>query len=162
VNHRACTLAVVAILLSLPAAGAIKLDDSLSPQQRVLLTPKPEFEDTDNLSDEQLNAWVARINGLEIRLDTRAYVGQQADIYLSLPVFISGIRGPTGLRLEWQTRGQFAAGSTIPGQRVLLFQGIISEPVMTELFNFTVHIDGRYYEGNLQFDPVFEIEPLTP
>lgn len=33
---------------------------------------------------------------------------------------------------------------------------------MTELFNFTVHIDSRYHEGNLQFDPVFEIEPLTP
>ncbi len=154
-------LLVVLSLLTTPA-GAVRLDDKQSPQQRVLITPKPADEVSGESSPAAAFDWIAKSTGSQISLDTSAFVGKTAQIYLTLPASVSGIQGPSGLRLEWRTRGLFASGSTIPGQRQLIFQGIITQPLTTEFFDFTVHIDERYYLGNVQVEPIFELEPLSP
>lgn len=152
---------VLALLVAFAtqAAPPIRLDDSLSPRQRVEIVPRWVTE-SGRLSDEQLNALVAEVRQFEVRLNTAPYVGKQAEIYLRLPVAIIGLQSPAGLRLEWRTRGFFAPGSVRPGDRLLLFRGRISQPVMGDTFDFVLQFDGRYIQRGLQFDPIYEIEIL--
>ncbi len=160
---RACTCAAMVLLGALvaPAGAATRLDDSLSPRQRVEIVPRWVSESTSaRLTDEQLNALVAEVRQFEVRLNTAPYVGKAAEIYLRLPVAIVGLQSPAGLRLEWRTRGFFAPGSVRPGDRLLLFRGAITQPVMGDTFDFVLHFDGRYIQRGLQFDPIYEIEIL--
>jgi len=159
---RACARLLALLLAFVPPAGAAtRLDDSLSPRQRVEIVPRWVSESTSGrLSNEQLNALVAEVRQFEVRLNTAKYVGREAEIYLRLPVAIIGLHSPAGLRLEWRTRGRFASGSVRPGERMLLFRGAISQPVMEDTFDFVLHFDGRYIQRGLQFDPIYEIEIL--
>lgn len=152
---------VIMVLLSTPVAAA-RLDDSLSPLPRVSVNPDWAHEVNTGLGSDAFNALVARISGFEVRLNTAVYVGKTVQIYLGLPVHILGLRSPGGMRIEWQTRGLFASSSTAPGLRSLIFQGIVTSPILSEVFDFTVHIDARQMDRELQFDPVFEIEILRP
>jgi len=154
---------VLALLLAFAgsAGAATRLDDSLSPRQRVEIVPRWVSERVEGpVSDDQLNALVAEVLQFEVRLNTAPYVGQQAEIYLRLPVAIVGLQSPAGLRLEWRTRGFFAPGSVRPGDRLLLFRGPITQSVMGDTFDFVLHFDGRYIQRGLQFDPIYEIEIL--
>ena len=154
--------ALAATLLALaafPAAGE-RLDDSLSPQQRIEVTPEWRYEGDAKASAEEFNALVARIRGFEFRFNTTAYVGKTVQIYLVLPLQISGLKSPNAMRVDWQTRGLFASGSAIPGSRNLVFTGTVTQPVTREYFDFQIHIDGRQMDRGLRFDPQFEIEVI--
>lgn len=156
-RRRLACLALAAIANIGAAQPVIRLDDSASPRQRVAVNPQwayPEAED----SDDRLNTLRADIASYEVRLNTRAYVNRDAAIYLRLPLAIAGVRSPEGLRLEWQGRGRFVNGTARPGERALLFRGRIAEPMLTELIDIRLWLDGRHVDGGFQFDPVFEIE----
>lgn len=137
---------------------AERLDDSLSPRQRVEATPRWLNTGDEDWTEEQLNAMVAEIKAMEFRFKTQPYLGRTARIFLTVPRLVKGLRGPTGMRLEWTTRGKFVPGSVLPGDRALVFQGKITEAVMADFFDFKIYIDGRYLDRGLEFDPVFEIE----
>ena len=144
------------------SAYAVKLDDTLSPQQRVSVQLQwaNEINVGRKIESSEFNALKARIPGLEIRLNTTAYVGRIVQIYLGLPLQVRGLKSPSAMRIEWQTRGVFASGSTFPGSRGLIFQGVVPAAVMSDFFDFTIHVDGRYIDRGLQFDPQFELEIL--
>ncbi len=148
-------------LASAPAAGA-RLDDSLSPRQRVDTTSTWLYEGAGDWTEDQLNALVAEVRGMELRFRTAAYVGKDVEIYLSIPRHVSGVRVPSTMRVEWKTRGLFSAGTVLPGDRALVYRGKITQPVTTEIFDFRIYLDARTSERGIQFDPVFDIEPLQP
>ena len=157
---RAAT-ALMLLALAVPVGAATRLDDSLSPRQRVEIVPRWVTEsEPGSLSSDQLNALVAEVRAFEVRLNTAPYVGREAEIYLRLPLGIVGLHSPAGLRLEWRTRGRFASGSVRPGERALLLRGPITDRVMSETFDFVLHFDGRYIQRGLKFDPIYEIEVL--
>ncbi|MEO8103714.1 MAG: hypothetical protein ABI790_14420 [Betaproteobacteria bacterium] len=116
----------------------------------------------DGLTPDQVNALVADAKGIELRFDLSRYVGRNVRIHMVLPPSLKGLRGSTGFRAEWRTRGRFIPGSIVPGNRTLVFQGVVTAKEMTEIFDFTLHLDGRYFHGGLGFDPVFEIESIGP
>lgn len=151
-----CILALTACAAH--AQSAVRLDDSASPRQRVMVTPQWSYPEADD-SAEQLNALRAEIPAFEVRLNTRAYVNRDVEIYLRLPLTIPGLRSAEGLRLNWQGRGRFNNGSIRPGERALLFRGRIAEPVLSEVIDMRLSLDGRSLDGGFQFDPVFELEP---
>lgn len=155
---RACAL----LLLAMAAApvSAVKLDDSMSPRQRADVQLQWTYDIPPNrrLSLSELSALHARIPGFEVRLNTSAYVGRTVQIFLGMPVQVQGLKSPAGMRLEWQTRGLFAPGATQPGSRALLFQGVVPAAMMSEVFDFTIKIDGKTLDGRLQFEPQFELE----
>ena len=155
---RAVTIVLMA--LAATAASAIKLDDSMSPRQRIdtKLQWTNDIPPNRRLSLAELNALHTRIPDFEIRLNTAAYVGRTVQIYLGIPVQVQGLKSPAGMRIEWQTRGLFAPGATQPGSRALIFQGVVSAGMMSEVFDFTIRIDNRQLDGRLQFDPQFELE----
>lgn len=154
--------ATAMLLLALATSGAlaVKLDDSLSPRQRIdtQLQWTNDIPANRRLSLAELSALHTRIPGFEIRLNTSPYVGRMVQIYLGVPVQVQGLKSPAGMRIEWQTRGLFAPGATQPGSRALIFQGVVPAAMMTEVFDFTIKIDGRHLDGRLQFDPQFELE----
>ena len=83
---------------------------------------------------------------------------QSAQIYMVVPSQIPGLDGGGGLQVSWTTRGRFLNGTARPGDRVLIFEGVVGEPVLTDFLNLTITIDARRMLGALRFDPLFEIE----
>jgi hypothetical protein len=75
-----------------------------------------------------------------------------------VPEFVAGLRAPNGMRLEWTSRGSFLAGSALPGQRTLVYDGVVQRPVLHETLDLSVFLDARYLDRGLRFDPTFEID----
>ena len=79
-------------------------------------------------------------------------------IYLNLPASVSGLRGASGLILSWQTRGLFLSGSAQPGVRVLLFEGVVDSPILSDILDMVFKVDARDLLGPLNIEIVYEIE----
>ena len=158
-------LLVFACLLFATAlpAGAVKLDDSLSPRQNVDVVIDWRYSSNlENLDEEQLNALYSTVRNFELRFNTAQFTGRQARIYLGLPVVVRGLDDPAGMRLSWTTRGVFSDGTVTPGTRSLLFDGIINDAVLIDILDFTIEIDGRSFKNPITFEPEYEIEPVIP
>jgi len=153
----------LAVLLFTPAVLAERLDDLLSPQQQF----DTDFEwtyqnDIDLHDDTQLNSLTARTQGVEIRLNTSPYLGKRARIYIGLPVAIRGMGDSSSLRMSWKTNGIFTDGSITAGNRSKLFEGKITEKVMSDVLDISFQIDARQVFGALRFNTLYEIEILGP
>ena len=86
------TIFFAAVIGTVNAQTVERLDDSASPQQRVVASVAWELPNkVMGLSDEQLNTMLAVIDDFELRLDTSKFEGQQARIFLTLPVSIPGV-----------------------------------------------------------------------
>lgn len=156
------SLAAAALLACMPALAATRLDDSPSPRQRVEATTHWLYDGVGNWNPDQVNALVADVRAMEFRLRTAPYVGKTAEIYLTVPDHVNGLKSPTAMRLEWTTHGVFAPGSLVPGTRALVYRGKITAPLMSDFFDFRIFLDARNWERGLEFDPVFEIELVAP
>ena len=155
---RATALALALVVAASAAAAAPKrLDDHASPRSVVNVESR-WVHAGEGLNPQQLNAMVATIPNLEFRLDTSAYVGKRARIYLVIPEFVQGLQAPSGMRVEWTARGSFTAGAALPGQRVLVYDGMIQRPALQESLDLSVFLDARHIERALRFDPTFEID----
>jgi hypothetical protein len=152
-------LVALAVIVA-PALAATRLDDSASPRARIDITPRWQYEDGELAGKHSLYAMLAEAKNVEIRLNTSAYVGKRGRIYLVIPEFISGLRSPDAMRVEWRARGVFQSGTVLPGARALLYDGPISKPLTGDTLDFTIQFDSRFMAGGLRFDPVFEIDVL--
>ena len=153
-----CWLLLAALMAGFPAQ-AERLDDSLSTQQQFDLDLVWKAQhNTESLDVRELNALTARARHVEIRLNTAPYVGQRGRIFITLPLNIRGTVDSSALRMSWTTNGLFSSGSLTAGNRVKLFEGEITEPVMTDVFDITFEIDARQVYNNLRFEPVYDIE----
>lgn len=148
------------MLAALCAPAATRLDDSQSPRQHVEMTTQWERRSGDASSTDDRMAVVVEARDVDIRLNTAPWNGRNAEIYVTFPQAITGLRLPNAMRIEWRTRGRFISGVTIPGQRALVYRGPITAAISGDIFDFLYRIDGRHFDRRLQFQPVFEIEPL--
>ncbi len=104
---------------------------------------------------------MAAYQDIELRLfipPTFSSPPQQAQIYIVVPSQIPGLDVGGGLQLSWVARGRFLNGIARPGDRVLIFDGTVSEPVLADFLSLTITIDARMMVGAVRLDPVFEIE----
>jgi len=139
--------------------GADILDDSLSPHKQYSVQFQWANRNTAvSLSPEEFYLLESTVPGIEVRLDTAAYEGRRARIYLALARQIEGLISTESFLLSWKTDRQFYPGSVRPGNRTLLFDGVIESPVLVEIFTFTLEVDARYLHGKIQYAPVYEIE----
>jgi len=160
---RACSRVVLAILLGAGAALAQsgeRVRSEFFPQRHLALQGQwanPRFTgDLD--ADSRI---VATYDDIELRLFIPpAFTSppQQAQIYMSLPAQIPGLDAGGGLEVSWVTRGRLLNVTARPGDRVLIFAGVVAEPVLADFLNLTITIDARRMLGALRFDPFFEIE----
>lgn len=159
--RRRLLLLAVGLALASSALASTQLDDSLSPRQRVDVVTHFLYDGVGDWNVDQMNALVADVRAMEFRLRTAQYVGKNAEIYLSVPLQVSGLRSPTAMRVEWTTRGLFSPGAVVPGNRALVYRGKITAAVMSDFFDFRIYLDARKWERNIEFNPVFEIDVLA-
>jgi hypothetical protein len=120
--------------------------------------PRWQFVE-EGLSDPaRLNAIVAEIPNLEVRLATAKFVGKQARVYMVVPDFVPGLRSPSGMRVEWRTRGKLLGGSALPGTRALVYDGLIGQAILGDYLDMTLYLDARFLDRGLRFEPYFEID----
>lgn len=141
------------------------LDDSLSPRPFYDLDlswqPADIMRSVQALLSDQsdrLPPLTGRVSGVEIVLDTRAYIGQAARIFLRLPTAMPGTSSIGNLELSWQNNGLFQAGSVSPGQETLLFEGVIGGPVVAGVLDLQLSIDAGNAPDRFIIEPVYEIE----
>jgi hypothetical protein len=156
----AVALAVVLCLGTTIASPAERVRSEFFPQRHLALQAQwanPRFTgDID--ADSRM---VAGYNDIELRLFIPpAFTSppQQVQIFMSVPVQIPGLDVGGGLEISWVTRGRFLNGTARPGDRVLIFEGLVSEPVLADFLNLTITIDARRMLGAVRLDPLFEIE----
>ncbi|MBB6576051.1 hypothetical protein HNP33_000099 [Comamonas odontotermitis] len=146
----ACTIAWVATA----HAQIARLDDSASPRAQV----QADFRQAQMIDAQTLLLPFGRV---EYRLATAPYVGRRARIYYVIPLAVAGLRSPSGLQVQW--RGAlFQSGMGRPGDRVLVWNGEVRAPWITDTFDLQLRIDPRQLQlgrgGSLSFESYFEIE----
>jgi|GEM_PF-1986545 len=146
-------------IISVPSADAETLRYKSAKASEVVITPRWAFDGA-GLSSEQLNTLVAELKAAELRFDMSRHLKSRVRIYLAIPTLVKGLRGTSGLRVDWLARGSFQAGSASPGSRALVFEGLVTTAELVEQFDFTLTIDARSLQGPLGFDPAFEIEVI--
>ncbi|MBT8359152.1 MAG: hypothetical protein KJO61_15450 [Deltaproteobacteria bacterium] len=157
--HKTISTAFVLLAISLSSHAADILDDSQSPKKQ--FNVRFEWEKKENLSSlskDEFFLLKAHIPDVEVRLDTSSHIGKKARIYLALPRQIDGFNGSQGFSLAWKTTGIFASGTTSPGNRALIFDGLIGSSLLTEFFTFTLKLDANRLTGKLRYAPIYEIE----
>lgn len=87
-----------------------------------------------------------------------AYVGKRVRIYFLLPSSAQGMAGDRGLDVEWRTQGVYLPGRARPGERVLFFEGPVSDNLLRDLVAYTIRIDANHQTGPVRFEAVYEIE----
>lgn len=149
----ACALAAASTL-----GAPIRLDDSASPKSRIVSAPRWLGEHESAGNREWLHALVAEAANVEVRLDTKAFVGARGRIYLAVPELVPGLLSRDGLRVTWVSGGGFASGSALPGERTLVYDGPIASAVTAGRFDFRFDLDARHLGRGLRVEPYFEIE----
>jgi hypothetical protein len=155
---------ILALLLVSGAASAerVRLDDSLSPVDSLHIDLAWDTDATAALalalpaSAEDLPPASGRLPGVEVRLDTREFVGRQARIFLS----IQGLGESADARLGWEAGGRFLAGSVRPGQATLVFEGLVEQPVTSGVFSFVLEVGEVSAVPQNSLEIIYEIETL--
>ena len=152
-------LLALLVVCAAPFAQIVTLDDSASPRQRVTAG----FEwvvDRVNAETDPDTLFIQRgsVTGLEYRLDTSAFVGRQARIFLLFPRETGGLDAGGSTELSWRTRGTFIDGSVRQGERALIFEGTIPAAQMVAIFDLDILLDIRDLTGELWLEPRFVLE----
>ena len=148
------------ILAWIQTATAVELLNArFFPQEHLQIQTQwlePELRGAKNRDRE--NLLIASSSLSELRLTIpQQYIGSSHKVYLVMPNQFAGIRDH-GVEIRWETRGRFFPDTAKPGQRILLYEGLISDSVLWDEIVFTFTIDARYIYGPMEFHPHYEIE----
>jgi len=147
------------------AAHAERLDDSASPRSQVMAPPMVSEQgyplDQFRPGPQPLTG-VVKFGRVDYKLATGKFVGKMARIYYVIPAVISGLRSPAGLQVEWRSSGLFANGIARPGERKLVWSGVVRDAFISEGLDLTMKIELRELQSRagqgLAFESFFDIE----
>lgn len=157
-------------LSSSPTAFAqrVVVDDSLSPRQNFALdlqwSPSDVQQALGALFTDQnslLPPVSGYLSGVEVRLDTRDFVGQRVRLFLLIPAGIAGDSSGGTLQVAWQARGVFESGSARPGQAVLIFEGLLEDPITSGTFDFAITAASQSITHSFSFELTYELEVIN-
>lgn len=141
------------------AARAERLVD-LAPTLQVRLELRwSDFDTRRGDADPAFHQMSGSLASVEYRLDVGRHVGQRVRIDYVLPAD-PGFASPQAMLVRWSTRGLLRPGQGRPGDRVTVFEGILREPLLMELFDLQFLVDSRYFDGRFRFAPHFELDVL--
>jgi len=161
-------ISVFGLLFAFEAtAQRVQLDDSLSPVDTIAVALEWD-SGTIRRALGELMAGVpnagppltGRADNVEVRLDTREFVGESARIYLTLPAVISGLGSPSDFELGWNATQPFVSGVARPGQSTLIFEGPIESPVTSAVFGFSLQLARGADTDTFDVEPYYELEIL--
>lgn len=148
-------------------AAVERLDDTASPRSQISPTwvsrlPSSSLANDDFAQHDPLVT--VKFGRVEYRLATARFVGRQARIYYVIPKLIVGLRSTSGLTVEWRGGTVFANGSGRPGDRVMVWSGLIRDKSIADALELNMHLDLnelRVQRGTqFGFESYFEIEFL--
>jgi hypothetical protein len=155
------TAIALAVLCLDAEAQRVRLDDSPSPVDTVPVDFALESRAVAEILRAGATAATERATGrvpsVEVRLDTRAFVGQTARIYLTMP---AAFADAADLELSWEAGGRFLSGSARPGQSTLVFEGQVDEPLTSAVFSFVLQVGERAGSQKNRMEIFYELETL--
>jgi hypothetical protein len=159
---------VFSMIATCVSANIERLDDSASSQrrvspQRVAFTPvRSPLDGFDAPNPTHATVQFGRVN---YRLNTARYVGKKARIFWVIPSASHLVNSPAALRVEWRGGRMIANGSGHAGERIAVWQGVVTRNVISEDIELSMQIDLRRLQTGAArmgaaFESYFEIEVL--
>jgi hypothetical protein len=131
-----------------PAGRSFVVDDSGS----VVLDPYLEMQAPPIAGAAPSNI-VSASTRVSVQLNLAAWVGRSGRIYMSLP----RTTGPT-VRANWTSGGALLPGTMVSGDRSLVFSGPIAVPVVRDIIDIRLEVDGTRLLASEALAFGFEIE----
>jgi hypothetical protein len=88
-----------------------------------------------------------------VRLDTRPHAGRVGRVFLVLPH-----DGGASLMAQWGTRGRLLPGRITPGERTLVYQGVIPHQTLEDQLTMALVADGAWMAGSRRLEFFFEVD----
>lgn len=106
-----------------------------------------------SLSPAQGDHQVQGVTRVQLKLDTRQWVGQVGRIYMTLPAQASST-----LQARWRTQGPLVSGQLSSGQRGLVWSGVVPAGLLEDVLTVTIQTDGRHLSSAQLLRFSFEID----
>lgn len=90
---------------------------------------------------------------LRVRLNVLPWLNRHGRIYLALPA-----QPPGPITASWTTQGRLGPGQVLSGNRVLLYAGPITTPVIEDVVAFQFSVDGRLVSRPFPVNFRFEMD----
>jgi hypothetical protein len=91
---------------------------------------------------------------VQIKLDTQAWVGQSARIYMALPA-----QSGSTIVARWVTQNSILQnGQLNSGQRALVWSGVVQTNMLEDVFTVTIQTDGRLLSASQMLRFYFEMD----
>ncbi len=135
------------------ARGAVfRVDDSGT----VVLDPVLELQWQPPGRENSSSPLVSGATRVSVQMNLSAWVGKLGRIYMTLP----RSAGPT-VRASWLSGGTLLSGSLISGDRSIVYAGPISAPLLRDVIDIKLEVDGaRLIQPEvLAFAFEIEVEP---
>lgn len=93
------------------------------------------------------------VTAVAARLNLAPWIDQDASLYLVFP-----LQDNAATRVSWTTQGRLLPGEISPGDRVLVYRGRITSPVLEETLTLRIQADGNRLARVQQLNFHFEID----
>lgn len=148
-SWRIWVVVLAALTCSLGSANTVRLDDSMShtvpPNVKMQWLPL----DRGQASAGGMEAWVT----VNIRIDTREWIGRQGQIYMVLP------RDETSsIEAVWSSQGRLQAGRLVSGERALVYSGTISGPTLEDQLRMRLRSNADWTSNSRRLNFHFELD----
>lgn len=124
------------------------IDDSAT----VVLDPAPKMNWRTLSPKSRDNAIIGRTR-VNVKLNTSPWLGKKAKIYMVMPAETAGT-----MALEWRSSGTLQDGKLKSGGRTLVYNGVIRNPRMEDIFDVEIEADGTRVSQTQQLRISYEIE----
>jgi hypothetical protein len=93
------------------------------------------------------------VTAVAARLNLAPWIDQDASLYLVFP-----LQDSAATRVSWTTQGRLLPGEISPGDRVLVYRGRITSPVLEETLTLRIEADGNRLARVQRLNFHFEID----
>ncbi len=90
---------------------------------------------------------------VRVRINVTPWLHRSGRIYLNLPAQQSG-----PIAASWITQGRFQPGQLRSGNRMLIYAGLISAPVLEDVLKFQFSVDGTLIQRPIPVTIRFEMD----
>jgi hypothetical protein len=153
-----CIFVLVSVWLGAIPTHAFESVPDLSPVRFDRVEFQWQSVVTRRAQTDEFHQMNAQLNNIEFQLDLQRYLSKNVRLYFVVPYDTRALSAADALRIRWLAQGRLAAGQAIADQRVLVFQGVINEPIWRERLSLSLQVDSRRFNPPFNTQPRFEIE----
>ena len=144
-----CLLALAVLAFDAGAAATYRVDDGASvPYEANVLLRWRELVPS-RANDNTIEGTLV----VAVRLNLAQWVNRNARLFLVLPQLDT-----TSVRVTWTTQGRLLPGTIAPGNRVLVYSGPITTPLLEEALTLKIEADGTRLPDTRRLNFHFEID----